>query len=94
MEKYIIENVDSFIPEHVFKCGQAFRWTEEDDGSFTNVAKNKVINVKKEEKNIVIKNSNSEDFENIWKDYFDLNRDYSSLKEILIRDEAIADRIG
>lgn len=89
MEKYIIENADSFIPEHVFKCGQAFRWIEEDDGSFTNVAKNKVINVKKQENNIIIKNSNSEDFENIWKDYFDLNRDYSSLKEILTKDDEV-----
>ena len=83
MEKYIIENIDSFEPDHIFKCGQAFRWFEEEDGSFTDVAHNKVINVKREGKDIVINNCTKEDYENIWKDYFDLNRDYNNLKNIL-----------
>lgn len=89
MEKYIIENVDSFEPAHIFKCGQAFRWNEEEDSSFTNVAFNRVINVKKEKNNIILSNVNEDDFNNIWKDYFDLNRDYNKMKEILSEDEIL-----
>ena len=89
MEKYIIENVDSFEPAHIFKCGQAFRWNEEKDSSFTNVAFNRVINVKKEKNNIILSNVNEDDFNNIWKDYFDLNRDYNKMKEILSEDEIL-----
>lgn len=87
--KYIIENIDSFEPDHIFKCGQAFRWIEEEDSSFTNVAFGKVINVKRDNDNIVIKNSNKEDFENIWKNYFDLNRDYKEIKKELSKDETL-----
>lgn len=89
MEKYIIKDINSFEPSHVFKCGQAFRWIEEENGSFTNVAFGKVINVKRDEDNIIISNSNKEDFENIWKNYFDLNRDYMEIKKELSKDETL-----
>lgn len=35
-ENYVIcEDLDHFEPKAVFTCGQAFRWYEEDDGSYT-----------------------------------------------------------
>lgn len=70
---------DNFDPEHIFECGQAFRWTKEDDGSYTNVAFSRVINVSKEGNKIIIKNTNEEDFKNIWFDYFDLGTDYKKI---------------
>ncbi|SHH11202.1 N-glycosylase/DNA lyase [Anaerosphaera aminiphila DSM 21120] len=86
--KIEIAELDFFNPEHIFKCGQAFRWIEEEDGSYTNVAHNKIINVSKGE-NIVIDNSSLEDFQSIWMDYFDLNRDYGALREELSLDETL-----
>lgn len=79
--KIIIEQIKDFIPKHVFECGQCFRWNEEKDGSYTGVAFGKVINVKKEQSSLIISNTSIEDFEKIWKEYFDLDRDYSKLKE-------------
>lgn len=79
----ILKETKDFDPVHIFECGQCFRWIKEDDGSYTGVAKGKVINVKKDGANIVIDNTNKEDFENIWYDYFDLGRDYTSLKKEL-----------
>ncbi|WP_425446328.1 DNA-3-methyladenine glycosylase family protein [Dethiothermospora halolimnae] len=87
--KIIIENVSDFEPKHIFECGQCFRWNEEDDGSYTGVAHEKVINVKKEENNIILSNTNREDFNNIWYEYFDLDRDYKAIKEELSRDEVL-----
>lgn len=81
----VIKDVEDFDPTHTFDCGQCFRWIREDDGSYTGVAKGRVINVKREGKDIVIDNTTKEDFENIWYDYFDLGRDYSSLKEKLAK---------
>ena len=46
-QKYILKNISSFEPRHIFECGQCFRWDEEKDGSYTGVVKNNVINVKK-----------------------------------------------
>ncbi|RVU55565.1 DNA-3-methyladenine glycosylase family protein [Anaerosphaera multitolerans] len=85
--KIVLEDLDYFNPEHIFKCGQAFRWKEEEDGSYTNVAYNKIINVKGT--GDVTINSSLDDFENIWRDYFDLNRDYKSIRKELSFDETL-----
>ena len=50
MEKYVvIKDADHFVPQHIFECGQCFRFNCETDGSYTLVAKKKVINVFKKE---------------------------------------------
>ena len=47
-QKYIIENINSFELPHILECGQCFRWNEEDDdGSYTGIVGNNVINVSK-----------------------------------------------
>lgn len=76
-----IKNLENFNPEHIFECGQAFRWERQEDGSYTVVAFNRVINVSLDEEDVVIKNTNLEDFENVWIDYFDLKADYKSMQE-------------
>ncbi len=35
----ILEDVENFAAKAIFTCGQAFRWYEEKDGSFTTVPK-------------------------------------------------------
>lgn len=89
----IIEDVNDFEIKHIFDCGQCFRWNEEDDGSYTGVAFNKVINIKKEGLNVIISNTNKEDFYNIWYEYLDLGRDYKNIKGILSADEILAKSI-
>lgn len=81
--KVILEGVSDFDPKHIFECGQCFRWKEQGDGSYTGVAKGRVINVFREGDTIYLKNTNLEDFNNIWKDYFDLDTDYSKIKNEL-----------
>lgn len=78
--KIIVKNIKDFVPKHIFECGQCFRWNEEEDGSYTGVAYGKVINVKVEDGDLIIDNTDMEDFNNIWVEYFDLSRDYSELK--------------
>ncbi len=64
-------------------CGQSFRWREHADGSFTGTAFGKTVRVLVKGNELIIGNCTSEDFENIWKDYFDLELDYVGLKEEL-----------
>ena len=33
MQEYILRNPDSFNLEHIFECGQCFRWNKQEDGS-------------------------------------------------------------
>ena len=79
----VLKNQEDFEPEHIFECGQCFRWDKEKDDSYTIVAFDKVINVSKKDNDIVFKNTNLDDFEKIWIPYFDLDKDYTKIKKEL-----------
>lgn len=81
--KVILKNVLEFEPKHIFENGQCFRWEKEEDGSYTIVAKSKVINVSKHEDEIILENTNLKEFESIWYEYFDFGRDYVKLRKEL-----------
>lgn len=92
-KKIIIENMKDFEPEHIFECGQAFRWYKQEDKSYIAIHKGKVINVKKDGEDIIFYNTNIKDFQNIWHDYFDLGRDYSKIKKELSKDPILKEAI-
>ncbi len=92
-KKIIIENMKDFEPEHIFECGQAFRWYKQEDKSYIAIYKGKVINVKKDGEDIIFYNTNIKDFQNIWHDYFDLGRDYSKIKKELSKDPILKEAI-
>ena len=84
-QTYVIENLESFEPIHIFECGQCFRWNKQEDDSYTGIFKNNVINVKKENGRIVFTGICDGDIEEICRDYFDLNRDYENIKSKLAK---------
>lgn len=86
-KKIVLQGQESFDPEHIFECGQAFRWDREEDGSYTVVAHGRVINVDSFDKNVIIKNTDNEDFEKIWKNYFDLESDYLKIQSTFNDDD-------
>lgn len=80
---YIIENNKTFEPRHIFDCGQCFRWNINEDGSYTGVFGNNVLNVKKEENKITFRGICENDIEDAIKDYFDFNTNYEEIKDKL-----------
>ena len=82
-QKYILENVKSFEPKHIFDCGQCFRWDEEPDGSYTGIVNNNVINVKKVDNTVYFTSLGADNLKELVEDYFDLGRDYEKIKETL-----------
>ena len=82
-QTYILKNIDSFELEHIFDCGQCFRWNKQADGSYTGVFKNNVLNVQKNGDNVIFKGVCNGNIQNIVIDYFDLKRDYKQIKNIL-----------
>ncbi|MDR7856847.1 DNA glycosylase [Tissierella sp.] len=91
--KIILRNIKHFDPKHIFECGQAFRWNVEEDNSYTTIAYGKVLNVKKHKDDVILSNTNIEDFNNIWYNYFDLGRDYDLVIEELSKDPILAEAI-
>ncbi|ADL52662.1 DNA-3-methyladenine glycosylase family protein [Clostridium cellulovorans] len=85
-DKVIVKDVVNFQLDHVFKCGQCFRWDETESGTYIGVAFGKVIEVEKQEADLIIHNTSEEDFNRIWLNYFDLSRNYSDIKAVLSED--------
>ena len=82
-QRYILSNQKSFELKDIFECGQCFRWNEQDDGSYTGVIQNAIINVKKEKENIIFTGKSDGDIKEIIEYYFDLNTDYEDIKQKL-----------
>ena len=82
-QKYILKNASSFEPEHIFDCGQCFRWNKEQDKSYTGVFGSNVINVKKEGKDIVFTGICDGNIKEECINYFDLNTNYENIKKKL-----------
>lgn len=92
-DKVIIDEMKDFNLDHIFDCGQCFRWKKERDGSYTGIAYGKVINVNYiDQKKVIIDNTNLEDYNRIWKSYLDLDRDYFEIKKVLSENDEIMAR--
>lgn len=58
-------------------CGQAFRWVEK-DGKWQGVAYGKALTVEQKENQLIL-DCAAEDFEAIWRNYFDFDCDYEKI---------------
>ncbi len=85
MEKqhYEIEKNDSFNLQHIFECGQCFRWNKETDGSYTGVIGNNVLNIKVENNKIIFNGMCEDNLKDLVTKYFNLNTDYEKIKKEL-----------
>ena len=87
--KVILEGLKNFDIKQILECGQCFRWDKISDTNYIIVAYGTVIEVLQEGDKATIYNSNEEDFNNIWINYFDLERDYDEIKTELAKDEIL-----
>jgi len=89
----IIKNTDINLNDTI-TCGQCFRFYKMDDNSFTIVLSDRVINIKQDDKNLIIESNNEDNLEHIINEYFDLNNDYNMINnEILKSDKTLKNNI-
>lgn len=85
-----ITNCGGFDLPHTLDCGQAFRWEETENGRWRGVAFNKYLELEKlADGTIVLYNTTKEDFEGVWRHYFDLERDYGEIINAISADETL-----
>ena len=81
----MIIDIGNMNIKNILFSGACFRSIEESDGSITNILKDRVVNLKQDGNKLIVKSSNMNNIENIIKEYFDLNRDYTSINNELIK---------
>lgn len=79
-QKLILKNQKSFELKDIFECGQCFRWNLQEDGSYTGVIKDAIINVKKEKEDIIFIGKCEGSIKDLIEHYFDLNTNYEEIK--------------
>ena len=89
----IIKNTNINLKDTI-TCGQIFRFTKEDDNSYTVILSDRVVNLKKENNNLIIHSNNYDNLEEIIRKYLDLDRDYDSLnKKLILEDNSLKEII-
>lgn len=85
-----IYGIEEFDLPHTLDCGQAFRWSCDKNNIWSGVAFDKFLKLEKlNDGTVVLYNTTIKDFEEIWKDYFDLKRDYKSIVCVLSKNEIL-----
>lgn len=89
-----ISNITDFDTDHIFDCGQCFRWERNEDGSYTGMAFGKpaTISYEKESGTLQIVGASQEDYNSVWRHYLDLDRDYASIKKKLAAGDPVMER--
>lgn len=86
----VLEDIRCLDLDLTLDCGQAFRWEKQEDGSWSGVVKGVFLNISKIDDTILLRNTAKENFENIWLDYFDFNKDYVKICDTLKQDSLLA----
>ena len=75
----IVYNQDCINLDYTLDCGQSFRWEKEENVWYAVVYRKKIRIEQKDKSTLVFYNTTEDEFENLWKNYFDLERDYSAI---------------
>lgn len=85
-----LENVENFDLAATLDCGQAFRWEPLADGSWQGIVGSKQLTLRRDNGGILLRGANDKDYLSLWKDYFDLDRDYGAVIKEISADERLA----
>ena len=85
----VLEELKNFDLKQTLECGQVFRYEKVSDASYVLIARNKRIRLtqKPESTTLMIHNTNISEYEEIWKDYLDIETDYSKIIDKISKDD-------
>ncbi len=86
----ILEGVECINLDLTLDCGQAFRWVKQDDGSWNGVAFGKFLNIAQDGSTVILRDTDLDTYEKIWRHYFDFDKDYAAICATLKKDSLIA----
>lgn len=76
----IIEDADCFNIEEILECGQCFRFEKLGELEYKIIAYGKVLNIVQKGNRVEMYPCSKVEYEDIWKNYFDMDRDYNEIK--------------
>ena len=92
MNSYTIRNLKDFQLDHIFDCGQCFRWNRTGLGIYSGMAMGRRVTMEQRGDSLTVTPCTKEEFDTIWRPYLDLDRDYGRIKEILAEKDPVMAR--
>ncbi len=86
---FILNNVTCLDLAETLDCGQAFRWRLIDNNKWYGIAFGKELTLEMKGDKLIFYNTTENEFNNIWKNYFDFNRDYLKIEKIMQTDNKL-----
>lgn len=93
-KNFVLENIKDFHLYDVLECGQCFHFQRTDNGinpdeyEYDIVFRDRVLHVKEEPDTdgvrLIFEDTEEWEFQSIWREYFDLDRDYSKIKAKIV----------
>lgn len=95
-EGILLKNVQHFHPKEIFECGQCFRWTplNEEKTKYQGVVHGCVLEVHLQGEDVYLHGVSKALFQAYFLKYFDLDRSYQQVKEVLQRDPLLKKSIA
>lgn len=87
MNKIILKGQTSFVPSHIFECGQAFRWKKLDEETYRFIFRDMVLEARAIDDAIEIAGDFKDEKDIL--NYFDLNTDYDAIKKTLSANDEV-----
>ncbi len=94
MKDYVINTPEDFNLKETLECGQCFHFNSIDENEYVLTAYDNMLHIRQDEKQLIFYNTDEEQYQKLWKRYFDLERDYGSIKrELLKKDDKLEEAI-
>lgn len=77
--------INDFNLKDTLMSGACFRATLESDGSFTNILRDRIINIRQIGDELIVKSNKLDNLSNVIREYFDLDKDYNIINKDLIQ---------
>ena len=80
----VIKDLKDFDLAQTMECGQCFHFVRTDDREYEISAYGSFIRARQEKDRLIFFGITQKEFEDIWKKYFDLDRDYGKIKRFIV----------
>jgi len=81
---------DYFSLDQIFDCGQAFRFTKREDGSYRGVVFGRAARFEVKDGELITTCGGPDCPDSLWRRYFDIDRDYGAIRAAFSRDPVLA----
>lgn len=91
MKLYRMAKPENFHIDHIFDCGQCFRFNKTEDGCYEGVAFDRYVKIEEGHRTITLYNVDEGEFKSLWRRFLDLDTPYGEIAKGFSDDEVLSE---